>query len=291
VPWYVDTRLLFYRRDLLRKAGYDTVPGDWAGWRAAMQAIVREQGPNHFAIFLPLNEWQPQAIFGLQTGSPLLSDHATRGAFQQPPFRRAFDYYLGLFHDGLAPPVSNTDIANVYQELARGYFAMYITGPWNLGEFRNRLPADLQDAWATCALPGPDGPASGVSLAGGSSLVIFRGSKHKDEAWRLLEFLSRPESQTRFYKLSGDLPPRRDAWGPTGLLDDPRSRAFWTQLQRVVPTPRVPEWEQIASRVMERAEEAVRGRTSADSVLAGLDRDANQILEKRRWMLAKSAAK
>src|SRR6185369_5770466 len=29
VPWYVDTRLLFYRRDLLQKAGFDHPPTDW----------------------------------------------------------------------------------------------------------------------------------------------------------------------------------------------------------------------------------------------------------------------
>ena len=30
VPWYVDTRLLFYRTDLLAQAGYDAVPTTWA---------------------------------------------------------------------------------------------------------------------------------------------------------------------------------------------------------------------------------------------------------------------
>lgn len=290
VPWYVDTRLLFYRRDLLTAAGYDTLPGTWAQWREAMIAVKRHVGPDRYAIFLPLNEWQPQAVLGLQAGSPLLRDDATRGAFAGPEFRRAFDFYLGLFRDGLAPPVSNTDIANVYQEFARGTFAMYITGPWNLGEFRERLPVEMQDTWATAPLPGPDGPASGVSFAGGSSLVLFRGSKHKEEAWRLLEYLSRTSSQVRFYELTGDLPPRREAWEAAGLVADPRARAFWTQLARVVATPKVPEWEQIAARVQERAEQAVRGGVSADSLLARLDRDAARILEKRRWLVDRKRA-
>ena len=30
VPWYVDTRLLFYRRDLLAQAGYNAPPRSWA---------------------------------------------------------------------------------------------------------------------------------------------------------------------------------------------------------------------------------------------------------------------
>ena len=36
---------------------------------------------------------------------------------------------------------STTQVANVWQEFGRGTFAFYITGPWNIGEFRRRLPA------------------------------------------------------------------------------------------------------------------------------------------------------
>src|SRR6185312_11883901 len=32
VPWYVDTRLLFYRRDLLEAAGVALAPTSWAEW-------------------------------------------------------------------------------------------------------------------------------------------------------------------------------------------------------------------------------------------------------------------
>jgi multiple sugar transport system substrate-binding protein len=285
LPWYVDTRVLFYRKDLLAAAGYDTLPGDWAGWRRAMEAVKRNVGADRFVIFLPLNEWNPLAILGLQSGSTLLADHETRGAFREAPFRAAFDFYLDLFRDGLAPPVSNTEIANIYQEFARGYFGMYITGPWNLGEFRRRLPPELQDDWGTAPLPGPTGPASGVSLAGGSSLVLSRECPNKDAAWAFVEYLCRRDVQTRFYHLTGDLPARRDAWSDSSLLADAEMRAFGEQLRRVVPTPKVPEWEQIAFRLQERSEQAVRGAVSPDSALAGLDRDVARILEKRRWLL------
>src|SRR5437867_353930 len=30
VPWYVDTRLLFYRRDLVAEAGVDAAPASWS---------------------------------------------------------------------------------------------------------------------------------------------------------------------------------------------------------------------------------------------------------------------
>ena len=287
VPWYVDTRVLFYRRDLLAKAGYDSIPGDWDGWRRAMEAVVRAQGPGRFAIFLPTNEYTPWIVFGLQAGSGLLRDGDTRGDFSGPAYRRAAGFFLDIFGHDLAPAVPGSSIANLYQEFERGTFSMYISGPWNLGEFRRRLSPGMQGAWATAPLPGPRGPASGVSTAGGSSLVLFRASRHPEAAWKLVEFLSRPEQQLRFYALTGDLPAARAAWRDTALANDRNLRAFETQLGRVVSTPKVPEWENISIKLQFAVEAMVLGHAPADSTLAGLDRDVDRILEKRRWLVAR----
>jgi len=289
IPWYVDTRVLFYRKDIVERAGWREIPSTWDEWRDLMGAIKRSLGEDRFAVFLPTNEPAQPILFGLQAGSPLLWENATRAAFSRPEFLRAFRFYVDLFRDGLAPPVSNTEIANLYQEFERGYFAMYITGPWNLGEFRRRLPADFEDKWATAPLPGPDQDHPGLSLAGGASLVLFRDSKRKEEAWRLVRFLSRPEAQVRFYRLSGDLPARREAWEAPELASDARVLAFREQLERVVPQPKIPEWEEISMRLRDRAEEAIRGARDLESVLETLDREVDRILEKRRWLLDRRA--
>jgi multiple sugar transport system substrate-binding protein len=283
VPWYVDTRVLFYRRDILAQAGWKEMPTNWADWRRAMVDIKRVVGPSRYAIFFPLNEWNPPMILGLQAGSPILRDHDTRGAFSGPEFSRAFEFFVGVFRDGLAPPLSNQEIANMYQEFERGYFAMTITGPWNLGEFRRRLSPAAQGLWSTAPLPGPDGP--GLSMAGGSSLVMFRRTRHPEAVWRLMTFLSRPEQQVRFYRLTGDLPARTQAWGDSSLAQDPLARAFRSQLERVAPWPKVPEWEPIAIRLQDWTERAVRGRVAPAAALAGLDREVDLMLEKRRWMV------
>lgn len=290
IPWYVDTRVIFYRRDLLAKAGYDSVPSTWTGWRAAMEAVKR-QGSARYAIFLPTNEWAQPMILGLQAGSPILKDGGRYGAFSDSAFRRAFDFYLGLFQDGLAPVAGTNDVANVYQEFARGMFAMWITGPWNVGEMTKRLPPELQHAWATAPLPGPAGDSSGVSLAGGSSIVIFRSSAHKEAAWKLVEYLARPEQQLRFSRLTGDLPASIAAWRDRSLSGDVHFRAFYTQLQRVRPIPKVAEVEIISSKLIEASEAAIRGHVPAERSLAALDRDVDQILEKRRWILQRTAAR
>jgi multiple sugar transport system substrate-binding protein len=290
VPWYVDTRVLFYRRDLLAEAGIERPPRTWEEWRAAMQRLTRPAPGERYGILLPIDEWEQVTILALQNGCDLLREGGRFGGFSKPRCREAIEFYLGLFGDGLAPPVGNNQIGNLYQQFAEGWFAMYITGPWNLGEFRRRLPAELQDDWSTAPLPSPDGEYPGLSMAGGSSLVVFGDSPRQDAAWKLIEYLSAPEVQARFYELTGDLPARREAWQHPALAADAEARAFAAQLERVAPTPRVPEWEQIAQKFWEALEPAIRGRRTAEESLAALDRDVDRMLDKRRWLLDRQVA-
>jgi len=288
IPWYVDTRVLFYRADLLARAGYSEFPRDWNSWREAMRRVRPLQPAGAHPILLPTNEWEQLTLLGVSEGATLLDSRGTRGAFRQPPFEAAARFYVGLFHEGLAPIVSYSQLGNAYQEFARGNITMWMTGPWNLGEFRRRLPAQQQSLWMTAPLPSPD-PAAwpGTSFAGGSSLAVFQASLRKPEAWKLIEFLSEPEIQSRFYDLSGDLPARKAAWESPALAADAKAHAFRVQLERVAPMPRVPEWEQIAQTVAEDLEPAIRGRQKVEEALAKLDSDVDRILEKRRWILSR----
>ncbi len=281
LPWYVDTRLVFYRKDVLDQAGIARFPETWAAWTTALRAMQR-QGLR-YGLILPTVEWNVPILMGLQNGAPLLKDGGRRGAFSDPRFLEAYHVYVGMIKSGLSPENVATLIPNVYEGFAGRMFGMYVTGPWQLGEFKNRLPDSLQAAWATAPMPGPDGP--GVSLAGGSSLVLFRKAPHKEEAAQLLAYLMRPDVQLAFFRLTGSLPARRETWRDTSLTTDPRLAAFGTQLERVVPTPLVPEWERIAQTFVQYNEMAVRGTLSEQEAMRRLDADVDRILEKRRWML------
>lgn len=289
IPWYVDTRLLFYRRDILAEVGFDRPPKDWMEWRRAMEAVKSRVGDERYAVLLPLNEYEPLVMLALQQSESMLKDGGRRGNFRNAEFKESLAFYLNLFRDGLAPALSNTQISNVWNEFDRGYFSFYISGPWQIGEFKRRLPADRQSIWMTAPLPGPDGPGS--SVAGGASLVIFERSKNKDAAWKLIEYFARPEVQVRFHSLTGDLPPRRSSWAASDLRADPYARAFAEQLERVESPPKVSEWERIAQEMRIVSERAVIEGSRADAVAAELDRRADAILAKRRWMLDRKASR
>jgi multiple sugar transport system substrate-binding protein len=290
LPWYVDTRLMFVRQDLLARAGIAEMPRDWAAWRAAL-ARLRERGMGK-PLLLPTNESAPLLALALQQPGEVLRDGGRYGNFSGPGFRAALAFYLERFQRGDAPGVSEVQIGNLWQEFGRGSFAFYLSGPWDIGEFKRRLPAGLADAWITAELPGPTGP--GVSTAGGASLAMFKRSHHKPEAWALISYLSRPDVQLEFYRLTGDLPARRSAWalplnGAT-LAEDHHAAAFRRQLERVRAAPAVPEWERIEKEMQLAATRAVHGVTDLDATVRGLDALVDRILEKRRWMLDRAGS-
>ena len=287
VPWYVETRLPFYRVDLLAQAGIATPPQSWDEWRKAMQAVKREVGPERYAILLPLNEFEPLLSLAMQQPDPLLRDGGRYGNFRSAGFKRALGFYKELFDQKLAPVVTNNQISNVWDEFGKGFYSYYISGPWNIAKFKERLPAEQQEDWMTMPLPGPNGP--GASLANGTSFVVFRQSTHKAAAWKLIHYLSLPQTQARFHELTGDLPPRRSPWRTPALANDPHAKAFREQLERAVPTPKVPEWERIAQELRIIGEEVAYDRMTVDQAAEEMDRRADRFLEKRRWMLDQAA--
>jgi multiple sugar transport system substrate-binding protein len=263
-----------------------------------MRAIKATGGPERYAILLPLDEFEQLLAFALSQDEELLREHGRWGNFRSAGFRRALSFYLQLFAEGLAPVATTTQAANPWHELGRGYVSFMLSGPWSIGEMKRRLAPSQQASWATAPLPGPSGP--GTSIAGGSSLVVFRSAAHPREAWQLIEYLSRPEVQRRFYELTGNLPPRRDTWEDPRFAGDEHVRAFRLQLERVRRAPPVPEWERIATEmriVSERAARRVGPATTpaereaiALAAAADLDARVDEILEKRRWILARRGA-
>lgn len=281
IPWYAETRIPFYRADILHAAGVRSVPADWEAWRAAMRAVKRASNGSRRAIFLPLNEFEPLLNLAIHGG--LLRAGGRHGNFRSSAVKRTLAFYKSLFDEGLAPRATNITISNIWDEFGKGEYAYYVSGPWNIAELRRRLPPNLANTWATMPLPGPDGP--GASAAGGASFVIFRASRHKDAAWKLIAWLSSPQMQIRLYRSTGSLPSRRSPWSDPELAGDRHVRAFRDQLERARPTPPVPEWERVAAALQAVGELLANDRLTVEQAAEELDRRADVILQKRRWML------
>jgi multiple sugar transport system substrate-binding protein len=284
IPWYVDTRVLFYRTDMI-----PVPPRTWSEWMAVMERLRRNSPKHFYPIVMPTNEWPQPVVLAVQRGATLVDD-AGHARFEEPQFIEAFTFYIEMFRRGFAPSVANSQIANLYQQFGAGDFGMFISGPWDVGNLRTRLSAEQQKLWSTAPLPAPDGtPYPGASLAGGSSLVVAKTSRNPEAAKKFIAFLSRPDIQVRFWELTNDLPARRSAWTAPKLIADREMLAFRAQLDRTVALPRLPEAENIVISLSEHGAMAARGQYDARQAALLLDRKVETMLAKRRWVLSQTS--
>ncbi|MBC7543103.1 MAG: sugar ABC transporter substrate-binding protein [Candidatus Sericytochromatia bacterium] len=293
LPWYVDTRALYYRKDLLAQAGFQSPPATWAEWAHMAKVLTIDRNgdgqPERYGVTLPAN---PSGVtvplfLAWQNGGDLVNATATEATVTSPAFIEAVSFYAEFFRVQSSPREVG-GLTNFQQAFVDGAFAMFISGPWDAQGLHERHP-EMDGKWAVAPLPAKKLGGSRASMAGGSSLVIFRASKKADEAWKLIEYLSQPDVQAKFHAATADLPARRSAWQLAGLSAKPEAMAFFAQLQDTRPVPSVPEWEQLADKLGIWTEKVVYGRMPADQAMTSLQAEMNQILSKRRWLLSRPA--
>ncbi len=286
IPWYVDTRVLFYREDVLNEIGYISPPKTWDEYLTVARKLKQHFAgtPLKYAVYYSLifNDGYVPVILIMQNNGRFLKDHYRYAAFDNSATVDALRYYLTFFEEDLAPK-SMTRFANLFQGFENADFSMMIHGPWIANELKRR--AKIEGKWQTAILPAKH---NAVSLAGGSSLIIFRNSPHKKAAWKLIEFLNSTEQQVTFYQLTRDLPSLINAWAVTELKNDRIMQAFYHQLQQVQPTPPIAEWEQIYVKLQEHLEQVIFHRATLPEAIRRLNDDVNRILEKRRWLLSQN---
>ncbi|MGH3129614.1 MAG: extracellular solute-binding protein, partial [Gaiellaceae bacterium] len=99
VPWYVETRLLYYRTDIAEKAGITEAPESWDELKEMARAM-KEKGGAKYGISLAPNNWQELLPFVWQNGGEVVSADGAF-TFDSPEVVEALEYYQSFFKEGL----------------------------------------------------------------------------------------------------------------------------------------------------------------------------------------------
>jgi ABC-type glycerol-3-phosphate transport system substrate-binding protein len=106
-------------------------------------------------------------------------------------YARIVKLLLGLKSDGsVYPNESVRDDSNLYIFFAQGKYAMFMCGSWAIGNLKQEFP-DFQN-YRVISLPIPDEGRKGGMLAtpGVGTFCMSSQTKHPNEAWLLLDWLS-----------------------------------------------------------------------------------------------------
>ncbi len=275
VPWYVETRVLYSRSDLAQQAGWDEAPKTWDELKTFAQDMESKAGAEYGLNLQPgqTGSWQTYLPFAWSDGATLTNEDATEYTLDSPEMAEALDYYTSYFDEGLSP-TRLLDPGELESGFAKGDYAAFISGPWHAGLVEDA--GVKPDQYEVATIPSPDGE-QGSSFVGGGDLAVFNDSDNADSAWKYVQWLSEPETQTAFYEEVGDLPAVQSAWDTGELAEDEQLQVFGTQLETAVSPPAVPTWEQVAGSIDSITEQASKTDLASEEAVAEMQSKAAAI--------------
>ncbi|WP_248764093.1 sugar ABC transporter substrate-binding protein [Pseudarthrobacter sp. SSS035] len=275
VPWYVDTRVVYYRSDLAEKAGITKAPETWDDFKTLATALKEKAGAK-YGVQLPAGvagSYLDTLPFQWSNGAKLMNDDGTKWTLDTPEAAEALKYYASFFADGLASKAVSTG-TTAEASFVDGSAPMMMSGPWHVGLLNKAGGPGFEDKYKVAPMPKEK---TSTSFVGGSNLVVFKKSENRDSSWKLLQWLSKPEVQLKWYKATGDLPSQQSAWKDPSLADDNKLSVFGEQLKTTNNPPAVSTWTQVAAAADSEIEQIVKAGKDPAEALKSLQQAADSI--------------
>ncbi|MBU2665462.1 sugar ABC transporter substrate-binding protein [Actinoplanes bogorensis] len=269
VPWYVETRGIFYRKDLAAKAGFPDGPKTWDDLKAMAKALQAKAGAKWGINLQPgkTGSWQSILPFGWSNGAEIAT--GDKYTFDTPEMTAALTYYQSFFKEKLAP--TNLPEGALEPAFVRGEIGAFMSGPWHVGILNDQ---GAKGKFAVAPMPSEK---SSTSFIGGSNIAVFKDAKNRDAAWKFLQWLSKPEVQAKWYQTVSDLPAVQSAWDDSALGGDEMLKVFGEQLKSAKAPPSFPTWTQVSATFDTEAEKVCVGGSDPAAALKAVQSQADSI--------------
>ncbi|WP_051172204.1 ABC transporter substrate-binding protein [Microbacterium indicum] len=269
---------LYTNDDLLADAGVDAPPTNRSEFADAAQAIT---GGDAYGTAMPLSLESPSGIQN-QVMSWVWASGGSMLADGQPDLTNddvtsAIEYIDGLYQDGVFSPGAFTmREQDMVEEFSNGRVGMMVDSLAHLTTIREANP-DLN--FSISALPAEDGydGERGIPYASWG-LGISESSEHKDEAWKLVEFLMSEDGNSQLSSMASAFPGNLNAT-PDFIGDDPIYEQAFDIYQQGYPANEftgLPVAEELMRQFDTEFQRLLDGETTVDEMLATVQKSWEQ---------------
>lgn len=274
IPWLIGSRVLFYNRDLMRRAGLDPnrPPETWAELLDYASRIHKpEEGIYGFGMnagerYVLYKKFMP---FAWSNGGDILSQDFSRCIINSPENLEALEFYLSL------KPFSILERQEMIDELFKqGRVGMMISGGWNL----ERIPKDSPTLdFGIAFVPRPEG-GKHISFAGAEILVIPKGRNSKT-ALKLARYLISPDRALRVAtKVRSVQPSHRSAIANKFYQENPMDRILLEQCWSSKSPPCHPSWIEIEEIINSWLEKCLYGNLTPSEALESMEKEIDKVI-------------
>jgi multiple sugar transport system substrate-binding protein len=285
MPWFTDTGLLYYRKDLLEESGFDGPPETWEELQEQALTVKQDSGTKFGFMFQGAN-YEGGVCNGLEYiwthgGEALDPNDPTRVLIDSPEAVAGLTTERSMIESGVAPEA----VAIYHEDESAGTFlngdAVFLRNwPYVYALLSDPAESEVRpEQIGVSELPSADGqPGNGT--VGDQPLYINATSPHQDEAWEFIKFLSAPEQQ-EFRAVEGSFLPTL-----TNLYDDPEIQESVPvvalakeALQHTRPRPVSPYYSDMSLEMAEQFNASLTGEVSPEQAAQTLQRELEKFIE------------
>ncbi len=274
IPWHVATHLFFYRKDHLAEVGYQSFPTTWDDFHR-LCAALKARHPERFPLMVRYDNSEILMTLFSQRGGDLLGEAGHGALWPQQALVDALSELQDWREKGWAPWGTELRPGKV-RGFFEGYYSMLVQGPWVIWDLWKRAP-HLNGQWGTARYPGQ---RKRTTILRPFGLVMFRSSKNKAWAWKLMEHFLSVSSQLSHFQRARSLPVTLAAWRDPALASEPLLQPFFEQLGDSRAAPFAPEFSAISDEMVHALEEIAVGGTTPASAAFQLRQRVGQVMDK-----------
>jgi multiple sugar transport system substrate-binding protein len=220
IPEALSTRLMYYRIDTLKAAGFNEPPKTWDEFVKVAEAVNNPPDMYGFSLQGSGDESVWYYTYFMLGAGGYFTDAQGNWAINQPANVEALQFEVDLANKYKVTPPDPTSIS---QETVQGLFtggnaAMYWGPCWTLPAIK----ADLSPDVGLTDYPTKSGQPAPMYIQ--DSFALFKAAKHPAEAVQFLEFWSQDKYQIKFNQVEGLIPVTISA--SAAFSDDARLQRF-----------------------------------------------------------------
>ncbi len=236
IPRDVSNLVIYYNKDMFNQKHIPYPSRDWT-FKEFLDTAQKLTDNNCFGI-----SFEEDPLFYLpyllSNGGGLLPDEINKVESQ-----KSLDFYAALrkkYH--VAPRKNESASATMAQMFLQKRLGMYLSGRWMVPKFRQ----DAEFDWDITAFP--KGIEGSIVQLDASGWAVAKSSKHKEQAFKLIEYLASRKSIEKFTNSGLIVPARKDVANSAVFLDGKKpdnAKIFLDIIPQSKPTPVTVDYREV----------------------------------------------
>jgi multiple sugar transport system substrate-binding protein len=287
VPWYTDAGLLYYRQDLLDKAGFSEPPETWDDLMEMAAKVQKDEGIKNGFVYQGA-DYEGGVCNGLEYirtngGDVLDPNDPTKVIIDSTGTVNGLATWRDTVASGVSPQAvlqyqedeSAASFLNGESVFIRNWPYMYALA--GTSDYPDLKPEQL--GIAPIPVDKPGNPS--YSTLGGWNFLINATSESQDEAWEFIKWITAPEQLVTNAELGSKLPTREKLYtDPEVLKKVPVAKLGKDAIiKNSTPRPVSPYYSDVSLELSQQFNSCLAGNISPDKAASTLQSNLQEIID------------